>query len=185
MTNQISVERRHFDRHRKTYKHACIRTDGRELPVLMRDLSECGAGIETVRRLAVGQILDYRWDDEDFRTGKVIWVNENRVGIENAAVSNSLRKQQMPYRSVRVHASAPVSVFAGGRRIEGELWNVAKRGLCILTAAKIQQGALTTIRVGKRQIENVTAKWCGADKIGFAFPNALSIAEMVSLVEGN
>ena len=178
-------ERRSAVRHaRKTFKHACIRIGDRECPAFLRDLSHHGAGLEVAQSVTIGQTIDYRWDDEAFRSGKVIWMQSNRIGLENIALENALSPRGKAYRSVRIKAEAPVSIFSNGSKFEGELQNFAQRGLCIVSSAPIMRGALATIQIGKRQFEQVTAKWCKGNKLGFALPSPLSLTEMSNLVEG-
>jgi len=168
---------------RKTYKHACIRIGERECPAFLRDLSDHGAGLEIAQPVKIGQTIDYRWDDEAFRSGRVIWAQSNRIGIENIESANTLLPKKVAYRSVRINAQVPVSIFCNGGAFEGQLQNFAQRGLCILSTAPIMRGALATIKIGKRQFEQVTAKWCKENKLGFALPKPLTLAEMSNLAE--
>lgn len=176
--------RRNTGRFRKTFMPACLSIEDRQSVGLLRDLSVDGAGIQTEASLRIGQHIGYRWGDEEFRTGKVIWIDGLRVGLLNLDRPNVIEMDPARYRSVRIATHAPVTVHCEGHRIEGELLNIAQRGFCVLAAGKVRQGALATVQIGKRHFEQVTSKWLESDRIGFSLPTSLPIDCMAKVVEG-
>ncbi|MDG6077734.1 hypothetical protein E3U23_00780 [Erythrobacter litoralis] len=184
MDRHYSQERRQLDRLHRIYKPACLLVDGREKPALLRDISSFGAGLETNQRFGIGEAIQYRWADEQFRMGKVIWSHCNRIGIENVDELNSISSSTKTYRSVRFKGEAPVSVFADGRRYEGELVNLAQRGVCVVSTASLRRGVLATVQIGKHSLESLTARWSSGNKTGFSLPRSLKIENMAAILEG-
>lgn len=179
------TERRHATRTIRTFMPACVETDSGTIIALLKDFSGYGAGFESDQSVSVGQRVRYRWADETFREAKVIWVDGNRFGVENAEPSEAIALNPKNYRSVRVDLNAPAAVFVGENRYDGEVVNFAQKGLCVRTNGKIERGSLATIKVGRRYFENVTVRWVEGDRVGFALPSSLPIQEMSKFASGN
>lgn len=184
MEQYLGSERRSKVRAVRTFKPVCIEAEGQTLVALMRDISTTGAGFETETGLKVGQELRYRWGDEPFRKAEVIWVDGGRFGVANHEVLAPKDLFSKRYRSVRVPITAPTSIFVDGNRIEAEAVNFSQKGVCALVSDQIRNGALATLKIGKRYFEGATAKWGENDRIGFAFSKGMPIGEMSRLLVG-
>ena len=178
------IERRQMERSMRVLRPACLEIDGAASVALMRDISRSGAGFEGAGRFVVGQEIRYRWGDNGYRSAKVIWVDGSRFGVANDQLCDEADLVPAKYRSVRVPISAPASLFVNGDRVEGEVINFAQRGVCILACSPVGQGALATIKIGRRFLENVTSKWIDGDRVGFALAEPLPVREMAAIAQG-
>lgn len=123
--------------------------------------------------------MSYRWGNEDFRHGTVIWSADGRFGVENDPGTPAYSaKPGFAYRSVRIPVSLPASVFVGALRHEAEVVNLAHRGLCVLMDQPVIQGALATVRVGRLLLEAATVKWADGHEKGIALAQPLGMREM-------
>lgn len=183
MCSNNSEDRRQKARSVRTYMPACLQIDGQQAVALLRDLSEHGAGFEADLTLRAGQKISYRWGDELPRTGTVIWSDGSFFGIENDEAANQVRRSDR-YRAVRIPICAPATIFSENSRFDGEVLNIAQRGLCLLTSTGLREGALATIQIGRRVFENATAKWIDSERVGFGFSKPLSVAHTAAIMEG-
>lgn len=178
------TERRQMARSMRVFRPACLESEGETSVALMRDISRSGAGFEGTKRFLIGQEVRYRWGDNEYRSAKVIWVDGLRFGIANDELCHEADIIPANYRSVRIPISAPASIFVEGRRVDGELVNFAQKGVCALASSSITQGALATIKIGRRYIENITTKWIEGDRVGFALSKPLPVSEMAAITQG-
>ena len=176
-------ERRASSRPSARFQTACIEIDGISSIALMRDLSQDGAGFESDVPLTCGQPISYRWGNEDFFHGKVIWAANGRFGVQNDPDSPVYTPTPgYAYRSVRIPVSLPASVYVDAVRHEAELVNLAHRGLCLLIDQPVVQGSLATIRVGCNLLEAATIKWSDGYEKGIALAQPLSLREMSAML---
>ncbi|MCR2832465.1 hypothetical protein [Parerythrobacter lacustris] len=149
----------------------------------MRDLSHEGAGFESDIPLTCGQPISYRWGNEDFRHGTVIWSADGRFGVENDPGTPSYTPcPGFAYRSVRIPASLPATVYVNAVRHEAELVNLAHRGLCVLMDQPVVAGALATVRVGRHLLEAATVKWADGYEKGIALARPLGVRELSAVL---
>lgn len=182
--NTTFEERRAFSRAIRTFKPSCIEIDGSPGVALLRDLSPSGAGFESDQNVLVGQTLRYRWGDHDFRDGRVIWTNGSFFGVANDEVAQEPITGCGIERSVRIPLCAPATIFLDGSRIEAEVLNFSQRGLCALAAHPVRDGALVTVKVGRRYFESATSKWSRSSRMGVSFVKPMALPEMSALMAG-
>ncbi len=179
-----ATERRSLPRPSVRFQPACIEADGRCHIALLRDTHRLGAGFESDLPLSCGQTIRYRWGNEDFVTGTVIWTGVGKFSVKaDPGQLQAQRSTTFSYRSVRVPASLPVSVFADSRKLDGELINFAHRGACILLSQSIPDGTMATLKVGCNEIDASTFKWTDGIKRGIAFSRPLAIREMAAILD--
>lgn len=179
-----AADKRSLPRPSVRFQPACIEVDGRCHIALLRDTNRLGAGFESNLELTCGQPVRYRWGNEDFVDATVIWTGLGKFGVKiNPGQLQVRRPSPYAYRSVRVPASLPVSVFAGYRRHDGELINFAHRGACVLLPQAIPEGALATVKIGRDEIEASIFKWADGIKRGIAFSRPLAIREMAAILD--
>ena len=184
MSVAVSRERRAISRGQSTMLTACLDLEGRTTVAIMRDFSDHGAGFECDKDVAVGQTIRYRWGDQKARTGEVIWQRDGRFGVVNThAIDSTDYRNRIP-RSVRVPLTAPADIYTAYGRIEAEVLNIAHRGLCFLASKPISKGTLATIKLGRRRLEFVTAKWSEGERFGVSFPKPITVYEMAAMLEG-
>ena len=177
-------ERREISRGQSTMLTACLDLNGRTTVAIMRDFSAHGAGFECDKEVALGQTIRYRWGDERTRIGEVIWRRDGRFGVANTVAISSKSQPNGRSRSVRVPLTAPADVYTAQGRIEAEVLNIAHRGMCLLTSKPIEKGVLATIKLGRRRLEFVTAKWSAGERVGVSFPKPITVYEMAAMLEG-
>ena len=180
----LNYDRRSQPRSLRTYKPVFVETEGKALVALMHDISTTGAGLSANEPFRIGQELRYRWGTKPFQAGKVIWGQNHRVGIANDSEILPDDLLEPNYRSVRIPLCAPATVFVGGKRLDAEVLNVAQSGVSTLTSEPIPEGALATIKIGRRYFEAATAKWTDDERTGFRLGKALPVSELSSLLVG-
>ncbi len=178
------LERRETERSKKTFIPACLNRDDAVAVAMMRDLSESGAGFESDLPVSIDDLIDYKWGNEEFRSGRVIWADGSRFGVRNISARNPLDYSGSRYRSVRVPSKGAVRIYCDGSRIEGELVNVSQRGFCVSVPPAIRRGSLATIEVNDHCFEGVTAKWVSKDKAGLTLPAPLSLTKLNAVLQG-
>lgn len=177
------TDRRASSRPSTRFQPACIKIDGVAAIALMRDLTFDGAGFESDLDLSEGQPISYRWGSHDFRSGTVMWCSNGRFGVRNTGnAPSNFSDSDFPYRSVRVPTSLPVTVYANSSRHEGEILNVAHRGLCVLLAQKIARGSLASLKIGRHVLEGATFKWSEGAANGIALAQPLKLRDMSAIM---
>jgi hypothetical protein len=184
LAHDLNCDRRSQPRSIRTLKPVFVETEDTALVALMQDISTTGAGLAVTAPLRIGQDVRYRWGTRPFQTGRVIWVQNGRVGIANDCELLPDDLIEPNYRSVRVPLSAPATVFVGGKRLDAEILNVAQSGVSALTSQAVPSGALATIKIGRRYFEGATAKWTDKEQTGFRLARALPVSEMSNLLVG-
>lgn len=177
-------ERRAAIRAIRTFKPIYVEADDKSTVGVMRDISTDGVGFEADVGFKVGQELRYRWGDEPFVSGKVIWTGSGRFGIAHDEPLSPASLEPKRYRSVRVPILREATIYLDGRGIPAETVNFSQKGFCTLASERIRHGALVTLKVGNRFFERATAKWSADERVGFAIPEPLPVAHMSSLMAG-
>lgn len=165
------------------FQPAYLEFEDKSYIALLCDISVSGAVFESDIEVIPDQPIRYKAGNSEFQGGKVSWIKNGRFGIQHDVVSlNDNRAGHFKYRSVRIPAALPATVYVNSSRHEAEIVNFSQRGLCVRLHQTVAPGSIGSVEVGQHLFEGAVFKWSQNERNGVALAGSLRISEMASLL---
>jgi hypothetical protein len=176
------VEQRHENRVQTVYLPCCVRAGPRCGVGLVRNVSAAGLMVETAIETELGSEIDYFLDSSQWRRGRVVWRDGNRVGVHNID-GEVAETAAHPYRSIRIPTSLVGRIWLGGRPVEIGIGNISCRGVLAFGVPPIPQGRLTTLTVLGEDFANTSLRWWADGSAGLEFERPMTLRALTGLLE--
>lgn len=150
--------------------------------VILRDLTESGAGFVGNVDLKPGERVRVRWGSFDPIVASVMWSRDGRFGLD-ANFGPHFATTPTAYRSVRIPMSLPAKIHINGQSHDGELLNLSQGGVAVKLLDEVTPGSLATIDCGEWSFEASTVKWSKDGLAGFRLGRMIPLPTLSAIVE--
>jgi hypothetical protein len=176
------AEQRREGRVQTVYLPCCVRAGARCGVGLVRNVSPAGLMVETAIESEPGGEIDYFLDSSQWRRGRVVWRDGNRLGVLNLD-EDVTETATYPYRAIRVPTSLVGRIWHGDRSVEIGIANISSRGVLAFGVPPLPPGALTTLTVVGKSFANTSLRWWADGSAGLQFERPMTLRALTELLE--
>lgn len=182
-------ERRSAERYIPLLRAAKIVTrDGRELPCIMRDVSQTGLSVKLFG--PIPESAGYTVVMPNGRTLDVgrVWLREDAAGFafDHPADVMELVRGAGPYpkRQIRIDVTWPGKLWSRGVEYEATVLNISQSGALLQCSTRLALGQRMQLTTPLTGAIDVTLKWRSDEGFGVAFDRLFKFDELARLMVG-
>jgi len=181
-------ERRNSERFLSLLRVGAIVAGGKRELCLIRNISAGGMMIRAYSTLVEGTRLSIELKQGDPVKGVVQWVDDELVGvtfdvpIDVVSLLGASSEGQRP-RLPRVEVSCTAWVREGAQTVRARTVNVSPGGICVETAARLNEGADVVVSLNGLPPVAGIVRWAADGAYGIGFNTALAVSDLVAWLQ--